>query len=199
MNYKIHHSSFIIHHYLLFIYLKANVLSNITMDLQGLTTLVEEKLKQRFSDSLLATEVLHDAPVYYVRRETIADILEYLYHDGELRFQFLTTLCGLHFPDQKGNELGVMYQLHSLTNNYRIRLKTFAPIEDPKIPTVTTVFSSANWQERETFDFYGVIFTGHPDLRRILNMDEMNYHPLRKEYPLEDGSRDDKNDTMFGR
>ncbi|MEY4936764.1 MAG: hypothetical protein RIS64_3123 [Bacteroidota bacterium] len=169
------------------------------MDLQGLTALVEEKLKQRFSDSLLATEVHHDMPVYYVRRETIADILQYMYHDGELRFQFLTTLCGLHFPDQKGNELGVMYQLHSLTNNYRIRLKTFAPIEDPKIPTVTTVFSSANWQERETFDFYGVIFTGHPDLRRILNMDEMNYHPLRKEYPLEDGSRDDKNDTMFGR
>ena len=69
----------------------------------------------------------------------------------------------------------------------------------PEIPTVTDLWLGANWMERETFDFYGVKFIGHPNLKRILNMDEMDYHPLRKEYPLEDQTRDDKDDRMFGR
>ena len=67
------------------------------------------------------------------------------------------------------------------------------------MPSITSVFSAANWMERQEFDFFGIIFTGHPNLKRILNMDEMTYHPMRKEYPLEDGTREDKNDKMFGR
>jgi NADH-quinone oxidoreductase subunit C len=86
-----------------------------------------------------------------------------------------------------------------MPKNWRIRLKTFFPIADPQVPTLTPLFSSANWQERQEFDFFGIKFTGHPNLKRILNMDEMNYHPMRKEYPLEDGTRTDKNDSMFGR
>jgi NADH-quinone oxidoreductase subunit C len=169
------------------------------MTLQELTSTVQNKLNQRFGSAIISLETQYDSPIFTIDKEQIADILLFLYHDTELSFQFLTTLCGLHYPDQIGKELGVMYQLHSLPNNFRIRLKAWMPISEPKIPTVTTVFASANWQERETFDFYGIQFVGHPNLKRILNMDEMNYFPFRKEYPLEDMRREDKNDNMFGR
>ena len=92
-----------------------------------------------------------------------------------------------------------MYQLHNLVNNQRIRLKIYLPVENPVAPTLTGVFAAANWLERETYDFYGVIFEGHPNLKRILNVDEMIIFPMRKEYPLEDQTREDKNDSMFGR
>ena len=78
-------------------------------------------------------------------------------------------------------------------------MKVFTPIATPDVYTATNIYASANWMERETYDFYGVNFVGHPDLRRILNVDEMDYFPLRKEYPLEDQSRVDKDDEMFGR
>ncbi len=74
-------------------------------------------------------------------------------------------------------------------NNERIRLKIYLPAENPVVPTFTAVFAAANWMERETYDFFGVIFDGHPNLRRILNVDEMIIFPMRKEYPLEDQTR----------
>ena len=132
-------------------------------------------------------------------RETIISLLEFLYHDEALQVQFLTTLCGMHYPENKDRELGVVYHMHSLQNNFRIRIKVFFPVEDPEVPTATNLFATANWMERETFDFYGVIFTGHPNLRRILNVDEMDFFPMRKEIPLEDQTREDKRDFMFGR
>ena len=132
-------------------------------------------------------------------RETIISLLEFLYNHEELQMQFLTTLCGIHYPDQKDKELCVMYQLHSLRHNYRLRIKVLFPITDPVMPTLTGIYATANWMERETFDFYGVIFTGHPNLTRILNIEEMEYHPMLKQYPLEDLTREDKIDTFFGR
>jgi NADH-quinone oxidoreductase subunit C len=86
-----------------------------------------------------------------------------------------------------------------MENNMRLRLKCFVPINKPEISSVTSLYSSANWMERETYDYYGFIFTGHPNLKRILNVDEMDYFPLRKEYPLEDATRTDKDDKYFGR
>jgi NADH-quinone oxidoreductase subunit C len=80
-----------------------------------------------------------------------------------------------------------------------VRVKTFFDINKPEIPTATDIWAGANWMERETYDFYGVKFKGHPNLKRILNVDEMDIFPLRKEYPLEDQTRDDKSDKMFGR
>jgi len=115
-----------------------------------------------------------------------------------LKFRFLTTMCGLHFPDQK-EELGMMYQLHSLENNIRIRIKTFFPKDLAVMPTLTGIFSAANWMERQEYDFFGIDFKGHPNLKRILNVDDMIIHPMRKEFPLEDQTRKDKNDNMFGR
>jgi len=160
---------------------------------------VGDKLKAKFGDAIISAEQHYDFPVYVIRKDAIYDVLQFLKEDPEMGFTFLTTMCGLHYPDHKGNELGVMYQLHNLPKNLRIRLKTFFPVSDPHIPTVTTLFPTANWMERQEYDFFGIIFKGHPNLKRILNMDEMNYHPMRKEYPLEDGTREDKDDKMFGR
>lgn len=139
----------------------------------------------------LATIVLH--------KDKITEVINWLYNDPELKFQFLTDVCGIQFPEAKGAELGVIYHLHSLTNNIRLRIKCFMPESEPVIASISSIFPAANWQERETFDFYGIRFEGHPDLRRILNVDEMDYFPLRKEYPLEDGTRTDKEDQYFGR
>jgi NADH-quinone oxidoreductase subunit C len=169
------------------------------MDKQALLTTVEEKLKSRFGEGFISSELLYDYPVFTLQRDIIHDVIQFLYDDEELAFQYLTTMAGLHFPDNKGKELGVMYQLHNLQKNLRIRIKIFFSIADPVVPTITSVFSAANWMERQEFDFFGIFFKGHPNLKRILNMDEMTYHPMRKEYPLEDGTREDKDDRMFGR
>jgi NADH-quinone oxidoreductase subunit C len=95
--------------------------------------------------------------------------------------------------------LAVVYHLHNLKDNLRIRFKVFAPVAQPDVFTATKLYSAANWMERETYDFFGVNFVGHPNLIRILNVDEMDYFPLRKEFPLEDQTRIDKDDQMFGR
>jgi NADH-quinone oxidoreductase subunit C len=86
-----------------------------------------------------------------------------------------------------------------MQKNTRVRLKCFVPIENPTVNTAVNLFSAANWMERETYDFYGIIFEGHPNLKRILNMDEMTVFPMRKEFPLEDPFREDKQDRFFGR
>jgi NADH-quinone oxidoreductase subunit C len=164
-----------------------------------LLTIVGDKLKAKFGEAIISAEQQYDFPVYVIRRDAIYDVLQFLKEDEEMGFTFLTTMCGLHFPDEKGHELGVMYQLHNLPKNHRIRLKTFFSVSDPHVQTVTPLFPTANWMERQEYDFFGIIFKGHPNLKRILNMDEMTYHPMRKEYPLEDGTREDKDDRMFGR
>jgi len=107
-------------------------------------------------------------------------------------------LCGVHFPND-AMKFEVVYHLHSFVNNVRIRLKVRIPNDPPHIPSATKVFPTANWMERETYDFYGIHFDGHPNLKRILNVDDMTIFPMRKEYPLEDNTRKDKPDAMFGR
>ncbi len=156
-----------------------------------------ELLNEKFGDQILQTESPYGMLTLSLKAEKIIEIIQFLYSNEETQFQYLTTLCGIHFPDQ--NQISVMYQLHNLPANQRIRLKIFLPIENPSTPTLTGIFAAANWLERETFDFYGVIFTGHPNLKRILNVDDMLIFPMRKEYPLEDQRREDKNDALFGR
>ena len=132
-------------------------------------------------------------------RERIHDIVAGLKEDKELEFNFLTTMCGINYPGNEGKELGMIYHLHSLVHNIRLRLKIFFPIADPTVPTLTDLYNAANWMEREAYDFFGIIFTGHPNLIRILNVEDMDYFPMRREYPLEDGTREDKTDLFFGR
>jgi NADH-quinone oxidoreductase subunit C len=126
-------------------------------------------------------------------------VLQYLYDEPELGFKFMTDLCAVHYPNEEGKELAVVYHLHNLKENVRIRYKIFTDIKKPDVFSAYALFSAANWMERETYDFFGVNFVGHPNLKRILNVEEMEYFPLRKEYPLEDQKRTDKDDEMFGR
>ena len=154
-------------------------------------------LREKYEDQLLLTEKLYDFLTITLKKDKITEVIQYLRDHAETKFQFLTTLCGIHLPEQ--GQIVIMYQLHNLFNNSRIRLKVALPQDNPVAPTLTGVFAAANWMERETYDFFGVKFEGHPDLRRILNVDEMIIFPMRKEYPLEDQTREDKNDNMFGR
>jgi NADH-quinone oxidoreductase subunit C len=158
-----------------------------------------QQLQGKFEADIISADEPYGMLTIEFNKNKIVELLSYLYNHNQLQMQFLTDVCGIHYPDNAGKELGVIYHLHSLQNNLRLRIKCFMPNDAPEIDTVTSVFASANWQERETFDFYGIHFTGHPDLRRILNVDEMDYFPLRKEYPLEDQTRTDKDDTYFGR
>jgi NADH-quinone oxidoreductase subunit C len=131
-------------------------------------------------------------------REQIIDVLGYLKNDPVLQFIYLTDITAIHYPEQE-KQIGVIYHLHSLVNNVRIRLKVFLVDGDVHIPTATVLWNGANWMERETYDYFGVNFVGHPDLRRILNVDDMTAFPMRKEFPLEDPNRVDKKDYFFGR
>lgn len=157
-----------------------------------------EKLTEKFSDKVVSHEVSYGMLSIIVDRSIVLDLARFLFQDEELKFQFLTDLTGVHYPDPN-DELGVVYHFHNLYKNVRLRIKAFFPKTDPIIASLTPVFSSANWMERETFDFYGILFQGHPDLRRILNVDDLGYYPMRKEYALEDPTREDKDDSMFGR
>ncbi len=167
------------------------------MDVKQLSESIEQKLRSLPGAQVHKTEISYDFPVFIIGKETLIETLRYLKEvEG---FNFLTTLCGIHNPDNTDKEFCMMYQLHKLESNERIRIKTEMKKNDLQVPSLTGLWPAANWMERQEYDFFGFEFTGHPDLRRILNMDEMNYFPMRKEYPLEDGSRDDKNDKMFGR
>lgn len=161
--------------------------------------IIREKLTEKFGDQVTDFLEPFGMLTFSAPKELNLKVLTFLYDSPELKFRFLTDLCAVHFPQQKGKELAVVYHLHNLEENVRIRFKVYTAIEKPDVYTATGLFSSANWMERETYDFYGVNFLGHPNLKRILNVDEMDYFPLRKEYPLEDQSRIDKDDEMFGR
>ncbi len=165
---------------------------------EALDTLTLQQLSHEFGDSILEHEFSYDMMSITVKKEALFEIIRHLYDDHNLAFRFLTTLCGMHYPDNE-NALGVVMHLHSFTNNHRIRIKAFTRPEDPHFPSLTPLYPTANWMERETWDFFGIVFDGHPDLTRILNVDDFEGFPLRKDFPLEDQTREDKDDTMFGR
>lgn len=161
--------------------------------------IVKQKLSEKFGEQVKEFSEPYGMLTFEAPKEINLKVLNFLYDDETLKFRFLTDLCAIHYPEQKGRELAVVYHLHNLQDNVRIRVKVFTSSDQPDVYTATGLFSSANWMERETYDFYGVNFVGHPNLKRILNVEEMDYFPLRKEYPLEDQTRIDKDDEMFGR
>ena len=160
---------------------------------------IKNKLLAKFGDQLTNFEEPYGLLAFEAPKDQNLKLLQFLYDDPELRFRFLTTLCAVHYPDNKGREIAIVYHLHNLIDNIRIRFKVYTDINTPDIFTATNLYATANWMERETYDFFGVNFVGHPNLKRILNVDEMDYFPMRKEFPLEDQTRIDKDDAMFGR
>ena len=157
-----------------------------------------DDLKIRFGKELLEVKEDSDILTFIVSASVIHELIGYLKQEESLQFNFLTDITGIHYPDEV-LQLGVIYHLHNFKQNKRVRIKTFVSKNDPKVKSITDLFSGANWMERETFDFYGIQFEGHPNLKRILNVEYMDYFPMRKEYPLEDQSRKDKDDRYFGR
>ena len=160
---------------------------------------VKQKLTEKFGDQLINWEEPYGMLTFTAPKDLNLKVLQFLYDDTTLRFQFLTDLQAIHYPAKKGEELAVVYHVHNLVDNVRVRFKIFADITKPDVFSATALYQAANVMERETYDFFGVNFLGHPNLIRILNVDEMDYFPLRKEFPLEEQTRIDKDDEMFGR
>lgn len=159
---------------------------------------VINQLNLKFGDQILLGSELSDLPNFETSRELITEVLTFLKTDSALQFNYLTDITAVHYPDME-KQFAVVYHLHSFVNNVRIRIKVFLTEDDVHIPTATNLWNGANWMERETYDYFGIEFDGHPDLRRILNVDDMTAFPMRKEFPLEDPNRVDKKDYFFGR
>jgi NADH-quinone oxidoreductase subunit C len=157
---------------------------------------LEKTLKDTFGSVILDVQNPDGILTFTLTSDSIIPFVQFL--KDNLSFSFLTDICGTHFPE-KELALGIVYHLHNMNEKTIIRLKTYVPMGSPKIASLTSLFPAANWMERETFDFYGVIFEGHPNLKRILNVEYLDYFPMRKEYPLEDPTRHDKDDRFFGR
>jgi NADH-quinone oxidoreductase subunit C len=156
-------------------------------------------LQQTFGPAIFEVEEPFGLLTVHTTPEALVDVLTYVRDSAVLQMNFLTDITAVHYPDRVGEEFSVVYHCHSWPTNVRLRIKVKVAATDPSVPTSIHVHAGANWMEREAFDNLGINFVGHPNLVRILNLDDMDYHPLRKEYPLEDPTRQDKVDLQFGR
>ena len=137
-----------------------------------------------FGDAIERVVVDRGELTFHVKRDKLPQVADKLLHDPDLRFEIFSGVSGVHYPDEAGRELRAVYHLLSITHNRRLRLEVSAPDADPHIPSMTSVYPAANWHERETWDFFGIVFDGHPALTRIEMPDDWLGHPQRKDYPL---------------
>jgi NADH-quinone oxidoreductase subunit C len=142
------------------------------------------ELVPRFSDVITKVVIHRGEITFHVARERLAELVQHLRDDAYLRFEFCSSVSGVHYPADTGRELHAVYHLQSMTHNRRIRLEVSAPDDDPHIPSVVSTYPTADWHERETYDMFGIVFDGHPALTRILMPDDWPGHPQRKDYPL---------------
>lgn len=157
-----------------------------------------EIISAQFPSEITLREDAHGLVNIQTDREHIIDVLGFIKNNESLQFIYLTDITAVHYPEEK-REYAIVYHVHSLIHNLRTRITVYLEAQDLNIPSATVLWNGANWMERETYDFFGVNFEGHPDLRRILNMDDLGVFPMRKEYPLEDPNKVDKKDFYFGR
>jgi len=137
-----------------------------------------------FGDAVERVVVDRGELTFHVHREHLLAVADKLLHDPALRFEIFSGVSGVHYPNEVGRELSAVYHLVSITHNRRLRLEVRTPDSDRHVPSVTPVYPAANWHERETWDFFGIIFDGHPALTRIEMPDDWLGHPQRKDYPL---------------
>jgi NADH-quinone oxidoreductase subunit C len=137
-----------------------------------------------FTDAVEKVVVHRGEITFFIRRERLLEVARTLRDDPELRFELCSSVSGVHYPEETGRELHAVLHLLSMTHNRRIRLEVTCPDEDPHVPSVVAVYPTADWHERETYDFFGIIFDGHPALTRIEMPDDWPGHPQRKDYPL---------------
>lgn len=142
-----------------------------------------EAIRAQFPKACLEVVTFRGETTVYIDPPRIADVCLYLRDADGLRFNFLIDVTGIdYYPDEP--RFAVAYHLYSMLYNRKLRLKVRLPGDNPHVPTVTGVWPTANWQEREAYDMFGIIFDGHPDLRRILTAADWEGHPQRKDYPL---------------
>jgi NADH-quinone oxidoreductase subunit C len=148
---------------------------------------IAKMIEENFSGQVLGTTSHVGQVGVILKKEMIKDICRYLHDEPVLRMDHLADLTAVDFsryPGDTGPRFEVVYNLISIAHHHRIRLKVRVPEEDPRVDSVTSVWHTANWHERETYDLMGIKFDGHPDLRRILTPDDFEGHPLRKEFPV---------------
>jgi NADH-quinone oxidoreductase subunit C len=152
---------------------------------------VADELEGALEEQGLAVDEVIDKTVvdrgeitFHIEREHLPQVMRTLRDDPALRFELCTGVSGVHYPGEKGRELHAVYHLRSITHNRLIRVETTAPDEDPHIPSTAAVYPTNDWHERETYDFFGIVFDGHPALTRIMMPDDWLGHPQRKDYPL---------------
>lgn len=137
-----------------------------------------------FSDAVEKIVVLHGEMTIFIHRALLPVVAQRLRDEPDLRFEMCLGVSGVHYPEDTGRELHAVYHLLSITHNRRVRLEVAAPDADPHIPSLYRVYPTNDWHERETYDFFGIIFDGHPSLTRIEMPDDWVGHPQRKDYPL---------------
>jgi NADH-quinone oxidoreductase subunit C len=137
-----------------------------------------------FDESIERVVVFRGELTLEVVRHQLPAVAQVLRDDAALRFELCLGVSGVHYPDETGRELHAVYPLMSITHNRRIRVEVAAPDADPHIPSLFAIYPTTDWHERETYDFFGIIFDGHPALTRIEMPDDWEGHPQRKDYPL---------------
>jgi NADH-quinone oxidoreductase subunit C len=137
-----------------------------------------------YDDAIERVVVDRDEVTFHVAREHLVGVMQGLRDDPALRFEMCMGVSGAHYPHETGRELHAVYPLVSVTHNRRVRVEVTCPDGDPHIPSVVSVYPGNDWHERETFDFFGIVFDGHPGLTRIEMPDDWPGHPQRKDYPL---------------
>ena len=146
-----------------------------------------EKLTAKFPGAVKGSADRFGQLEIQLEAKSIADVVVYLRDDSEMAFNMLVDIAAIDysaFPNHTGDRFGAVYLLKSLSLGHRAQLKVTAPEEKPEVPTISHLFANANWCEREAYDQIGIRFTGHPNLKRILNHHEFVGHPLRKDYPI---------------
>jgi len=138
----------------------------------------------RFDDAIESVVVYRGAMTFHVRRDWLVEVARTLRDDPELRFELSLGVSGVHYPDESGRELHAVYPLRSISNGRMVSLEVAVAESDPHIPSLTDVYPTCDWHERETYDFFGIVFDGHPALTRIEMPDDWDGHPQRKDYPL---------------
>ena len=157
-------------------------------------------LQQQFGDAIRSSHEQHGDATAVVARESLVEILTWLKTQPTWDFNFLMDLGAvdyLKYPEPQPERFAVAYHLYSLAKNHRIRIKVYVGADDPVVPTATALWKTADWMEREVWDQYGIRFSGHPNLKRILNHMEFVGHPLRKDYPMKKRQALSVNDTLM--
>ncbi|OGW57362.1 MAG: NADH dehydrogenase [Nitrospirae bacterium RBG_16_43_8] len=151
---------------------------------------IAEKIKEKFPEEVLWIREFRGQVSVTLKKSRIVEICRYLHDEPGLDFDYLVDLCGVDYSGRKEKRFEVVYNLYSIKHCHRIRLKAEISESGPVIDSVISVWAGANWHERECFDMFGIVFKGHPDLRRVLLPEDWEGYPLRKDYPLQGAEKE---------